>query len=187
MKKLMFWTICSLCFLACNDQKKEEATTETPAAAAPAPAETKATPPSEFADPKYMDIGKKGIAALSSGDVDGWMNSYADNAVYVWNNGDSVAGKTAIAAYWKKRRTETLDSLSFSSEIWLPVKVNQPQNPSHLPGVWLLSWYKVDAKYKTGKKMVQWIHTAMHFDATDKIDRVVQFLDRAPINEAMKK
>ena len=35
--------------------------------------------------------------------------------------------------------------------------------------------------------MAQWIHTAIHFDANDKIDRVVQFLDRAPINAATKK
>jgi hypothetical protein len=27
----------------------------------------------------------------------------------------------------------------------------------------------------------------MHFDANDKIDRVLQFLDRAPINAATKK
>lgn len=180
----MFWTICSLLFIACNDQKKEEPKTETPAAAAP---ETKETAPAEFADAKYADIGKKGIAALSSGDIDGWMNSYADNAVYFWNSGDSLAGKAAISDYWKKRRTEVIDSISFSSDIWLPVKVNTPQQKVQAPGVWLLSWYKVDSKYKTGKRMSQWIHTDMHFDANDKIDRVIQYLDRAPINAATKK
>ena len=185
MKKLMFWTFCSFLFIACNDQKKEETTTETPAAAATS--ETKETPPVELADAKYMDIGKKGIAALSSGDIDGWMSSYADNAVYFWNNGDSIAGKAAITDYWKKRRTEMIDSINFSSDIWLPVKVNTPQQTAQLPGTWLLGWYRVDAKYKTGKKMGQYIHTAMHFDANDKIDRVVQYLDRAPINAAMKK
>lgn len=35
--------------------------------------------------------------------------------------------------------------------------------------------------------MTQWIHTLMHFDANDKIDRVLQFLDTAPINAAAKK
>ena len=186
MKKLMFWTICSLLFIACSDQKKEEPKTETPAAATAAP-ETKEAGPVEFADAKYMDIGKKGIASLSSGDIDGWMSSYADNAIYYWNAGDSVAGKAAITTYWKKRRTEVIDSISFSSDIWLPVKVNTPQQPIQAPGIWLLGWYKVDAKYKTGKRMTQWIHTDMHFDANDKIDRVIQYLDRAPINAAMKK
>ena len=185
MKKLMFWAFCSLLFIACNDQKKEEPTTETTAPAAAT--ETKETPATEIADAKYMDIGKKGIAALSSGDIDGWVSGYADNAVYFWNNGDSLAGKAAITDYWKKRRTETIDSINFSSDIWLAVKVNTPQQAVHLPGVWLLGWYQVDAKYKTGKKMRQWIHTDMHFDANDKIDRVIQYLDRAPINAAMKK
>ena len=133
-----------------------------------------------------MDVGKKGIAALSAGDVEGWMNGYADNAVYVWNNGDSIAGKAAITAYWKKRRTEAIDSISFTNAIFLPIKVNQPQSVE-APGVWLLGWYQVNAKYKTGKRMTQWIHTDMHFDANDKIDRVIQYLDRAPINAAMMK
>ena len=35
--------------------------------------------------------------------------------------------------------------------------------------------------------MVQWIHTDQHFDANDKIDRVIQYLDRVPINAASKK
>jgi hypothetical protein len=184
MKKLMFWTLCSFLFIACNDQKADETTTETHAAAA---TETKETPAAEFADAKYADIGKKGIAALSSGDIDGWMSGYADNAVYFWNSGDSIAGKAAISDYWKKRRTDVIDSISFSNDIWLAVKVNTPQQQVQAPGVWLLGWYKVDSKYKTGKRMSQWIHTDMHFDANDKIDRVIQYLDRAPINAAMKK
>jgi ketosteroid isomerase-like protein len=185
MKKLMFWTICSLLFIACNDQKKEESKTEaTPAASAP---ETKETPPAEIADAKYMDIGKKGLASLSKGDVAGWMESYADNAKYFWNGGDSVIGKAAISEYWTKRRKDVIDTISFTSDIWLPVKVNTPQQAVQAPGVWLLGWYKVNSKYKTGKSMTQWIHTDMHFDASDKIDQVIQYIDRVPINEALKK
>ena len=181
MKKLLVLVFGTSLFIACNNEKSAEdkaatTTTETAKEAAPA----------EFADAKYAAIGKKGIAALSSGDVDGWMNGYADNAVYVWNNGDSIAGKSAITEYWKKRRTEVIDSISFSNDIWLPVKVNKPQSVE-APGVWLLGWYQVSAKYKTGKRMAQWIHTDMHFDANDKIDRVIQYIDRAPINAATAK
>jgi hypothetical protein len=74
----------------------------------------------------------------------------------------------------------------FINDIWLPIKVNEPQR-NEQSGVWLLSWYVLKAKYKTGKSMTQEIHTDMHFDANDKIDRVIQFLDRAPINAATKK
>jgi len=79
-----------------------------------------------------------------------------------------------------------MDSITFSNAIWLPVKVNKPQS-IEAPGVWLLSWYMINVKYKTGKRVVQWIHTDLHFDANDKIDRVIMYLDRAPINEATKK
>jgi hypothetical protein len=57
------------------------------------------------------------------------MGSYADNAVYAWNNGDSLTGKAAIGEYWKKRRTEVIETITFTNDIWLPVKVNQPHKP----------------------------------------------------------
>ena len=166
--------------LACNNEKPAEEKTATAAVA-----ETK-TQPVEFADTKYADIGKRGLAALSSGDIDKWMEDLADNAMYRWNSGDSISGKAAITAYWKKRRTEVIDSISYTNDIWLPVKVNEPQQKVQSPGVWLLGWYQVNAKYKTGKRMSQFIHTDYHFDASDKIDQMIQYIDRAPINAAIK-
>ncbi|MBS4066247.1 MAG: nuclear transport factor 2 family protein [Chitinophagaceae bacterium] len=181
MRKLSLWMLASILLLfACNnEEKKEDAST------APSTSETKPQP-AEFADAKYSQMGKNGIAQLSSGDIDGWAANWADNIVWQWNNGDSVAGKAAVVAYWKERRTNVIDSISFNQDIWLPVKVNTPQQNEEA-GVWLLSWYGVNAKYKTGKRMIQWIHTAQHFDANDKVDRVIQYLDRTPINAAMAK
>jgi hypothetical protein len=184
MKKTIAMAFAISMLFACTSQKSEDKTAAGSDSAVAAPAKPQAT---EFADAKYTDIGKMGLASLSSGNIDAWMGSFADNAVYIWNNGDSLVGKAAITAYWKQRRGTVIDSISFSSDIWLPVKVNQPQQPAQAPGVWLLGWYVTSAKYKTGKRMTQWIHTATHFDANDKIDRAVQFLDRAPINAATKK
>ena len=184
MKKTIAMGLAISLFFACTSQKSEDKATTTDSAVAAAPAKPL---PTEIGDAKFVDIGKSGNANLSSGNIDAWMTSFADNAVYVWNNGDSLAGKPAITAYWKQRRGSVIDSISFSQDIWLAVKVNQPQQAVHLPGNWLLGWYLTQAKYKTGKRMAQWVHTAIHFDANDKIDRVVQFLDRAPINAASKK
>lgn len=184
MRKQFLIIICTVVFAACNNEKKEPATETT---VSPTASSESKPGPVEFADSKYMDIGKKGLASLSSGDIEGWMNTFADNAMYRWNNGDSLVGKKAISDYWKKRRTEAIDSISFSNDIWLSVKVNEPQQKVQAPGVWLLGWYAVNAKYKTGKRMMQWIHADMHFDAQDKIDIFIQYLDRAPINAAMKK
>jgi ketosteroid isomerase-like protein len=179
MKKLLVLVLSSFIIISCSNEKKSEEKTEA------APAETKA-PPAEFADAKYSDIGKNAIAALSSGDVAGYLSNYSENAVYLWNNGDSLAGKTAISDFWTKRRKDVIDSLTFSNGIWLPVKVNEPQS-IEAPGVWLLAWYQVHAKYKTGKSMTQWMHMDFHFNAEDKIDRTIQYVDMVPINKAVAK
>jgi ketosteroid isomerase-like protein len=179
MKKL--WIMAFSCFLyaSCTTQVQHDKKSETAAVVTKPQA-------AEFADQKYAEIGKKMLADLSSGDIAGFTAGYADNAVYQWNNGDSLAGKPAIAEFWTKRRAEIINSLTFSNEIWLPIKVNQPQSVES-PGVWALGWYQVNAEYKTGKKMVQWMHIDLHFNANNKIDRVIQYLDRVPINAAMTK
>jgi hypothetical protein len=181
MKKLMVGLFISASIIACNNDKPAEQKEET--AAVPV-TETK-TLPAEFADPKYTEMGKNALAALSKGDIAGWMNGYAENAVYQFNSGDSIVGKTAITNYWTKRRTEVIDSISFSNMIFLPLKVNQPQSIEQ-PGIWLLGWYRVSAKYKSGNSMSQLLHTDIHFNSSDQIDRVIMYIDRVPINAATK-
>jgi hypothetical protein len=182
MRKLLLPFLGLVLLIACNNEKPADNKESTEAGSTA----TASNAPIAFADMKYADIAGKGIDALSAGNVESWMNDFADNAVYQWNNGDSLVGKNAIADYWKKRRTEVLDSINFTNRIFLPVNVYKPQSVEQ-PGIWVLSWYQTNAKYKTGKRMVQWIHTDLHFNANDKIDRVIQYLDRMPIAEAMKK
>ena len=170
------------CSSPAEDQKKKDETAAmTTEAAKPA-----TTPPAEIGDPKYIGMGKEALTALAAHDVEGFAKDYADNVVYSWNNLDSLVGKAAVLKYWKDRYSTVLDSLSFSNQIWLPVKVNQPQAVEK-PGLWLMSWYMVDAKYRSGKHMRQWIHTTLHYNSEDKVDRVLQFRDNAPIMAAMKK
>ena len=178
MKKLLLFAFVSAVIFACTSPQTEEKKPEDTAPVAP--------PPVEFADQKYMEVGKKMLNAFQSGNMDAWMAVYADNAVYQWNNGDSLANKAAIDEHWRKRRLETVDTIIFSNAIFLPVKVNQPQSVE-APGVWLLTWYQIDVTYHTGKKVVQWIHTDYHFDAADKIDRAIQYVDMAPIKAALGK
>ena len=184
MKKVFGWLVCSALLFSCSNDPKTTANTESKAASDAPASESKDY---EFADGKFVELGKKHMAYLESGDIDGWMAEFADNAVYRWNNLDSLTGKAAITDYWKKRRTDVIDSMSFSSDIWLPIKINKPQAAGQLTGNYALCWYIVKAKYKTGKSMTQRIHTVFHFDANDKVDRVFQYLDRAPINAAMSK
>ena len=186
MKKILVISTLCLMIFSCNDNASPDSHTATSDTAANS-GSTNKSQAVEFADAKYMDIGKAGIQQLTNADIDGWMASFADNAVYIWSAGDSLAGKKAIADYWKNRRSNIIDSLYFTNDIWLPIKVNQSQKGPDLPGIWLMGWYQFNTKYKNGKKVSGWIHADMHFDNNDKIDRFVQYIDRAPINAALGK
>src|SRR5687767_8123474 len=136
MKRLIFSLACMAFFISCEDKTK---TAESSSTADSTGTATSVNSNYEFADPKFKEIARSGQQYLVTGDVDTWMNNYADNAVYRWSNGDSLAGKAAISAYWKKRRTEVLDSLAFSNDVWLPVKVITPEAATQLPGNYCLA------------------------------------------------
>lgn len=183
MKNVFFVLIGSAALLSCGQPKQEQ-----PAETAPV-VEAK-TQPIEFADAeKYTAIGKAGITALASGDVEGWMKGFADNAKFFWSAGDSLIGKKAISDYWTERRGKVIDKMKYSNDIWLAVKLNEPQPGQRADdkGVWLLSWYRVEPTYKNGATLNFWVHTDLHFDANDKIDRAIQYIDRAPIMAALAK
>lgn len=173
MRKLLSLVGLACVVMACN-QPKQETPTTTPAK--PAPTEL---------DTTNIKSCKQALMALSSGDVDAFTSNLADNAVYAWNAGDSVAGKAAIVAYWKDRRGNVIDKLDILQDIWLGIKVNDTFQPGVQRGAYVFGWAKITASYKGGKSMTQWIHNVYHFDASGKVDRVSQFLDRAPIAAAM--
>jgi hypothetical protein len=175
-------TSSCITMLACNNQQKTDADTK---AASTTTDSSTTKPQSEFADAKYTEMGKQMLAQFESDDVDAWVNNFADNAVYLWSAGDSLVGKKAIADYWKARRANVIDSIKFTNDIWLPLKVNTPQKGPDIAGVWLLSWYQVNVKYKNGKRLGFWIHNDLHYNSDDKIDRQIQYIDRAPINAAL--
>lgn len=177
MKKLFLFVLCASLFIGCKKEGAMESATSTTDS-------TKTVAPIEFADAKYSEIGKKSLETLSKGDMDAWMSNYADNAKYYWNRGDSLVGKPEIDKFWRDRRSNVIETITFAKDIWLPIKVNEKGNVP-MDGYWLLSWYQVTAKYKGGKTMSQWIHTTFHFDANDKIDQVNQYVDMSAINAAM--
>ena len=174
MKNAVLFLLCNVLLLGCKP--KEEASE---------PAADVKSPQAEFADPKYADIGKQSLEKLASGDIDGFVSAFADNAVYSWSAGDSLAGKSAIVAYWKERRGNVIDTLTFTNDIWLSIKVNESQKGPDTPGIWLLGWWQTSVTYKNGKSLTFWTHTDYHFNSNDQVDRVVQYIDRAPIVAAL--
>jgi hypothetical protein len=182
MKKVLLLSAITLVLFSCKDKedndKTEGVTTVSPGEKTPQQV--------EFADAKYTEMGKKMLAQFESGNLSEWMNGYADNAVYSWSSGDSLVGKPAIEKYWMDRRGKVIDSIKFTNDIWIPLKVNTPQRGPDQPGVWLLSWYQVNVRYKSGKSLMFWVHTDHHFNANDQIDRSIQYMDMAPVKEAIK-
>lgn len=179
MKKVFGLLVCSAIFLACNESKPAEEVQ------VKAETTTSAAKDYELGDDKFVELAKVSAAALETGDIDSYATTLADNAVFHWNNFDSLVGKAAITDYWKKRRADVLASLTNSSQIYLPMKVKAPLTPGQMTGDYVLHWLVAHAKYKTGKEMRQRIHMVYHFNDSDKIDRISQYLDRAPINAAV--
>ncbi|MFL5743764.1 MAG: hypothetical protein ACJ751_03815 [Niastella sp.] len=183
MRKILLGTICLIVMASCKNEP--EKTTQT-AMTGDTEKREKAPGPVEFADQKYIDMGKASLAKFASGDIDGWVSGMADNAVLRWSAGDSIKGKDAIAKYWKDRRMNVVDSLETSKEIWLPVNVHQPQSVE-TKGIWLLTWYQVHATYKNKQSLTFWVHMDMHYNNDNLVDECIQYVDRAPINAALAK
>ena len=177
MKNVLLALCCGVVLFACNKPKEETAPVTEPAA----------PPQAEIGDAKYAEIGRKGLQQFTSGDIDGWLTSFSDSARYLWSGGDSLIGKKAIAAYWKERRAKVIESMTATNDIWTPLKVNTPQKGPDAKGLWLLSWNQVSVTYRNHQSLKFWVHTDYHFNDSDKIDVVVQYVDRAPINAALAK
>ena len=181
--KILIGLMSLVVLAACNNKANEPAKTNSDTTATTATtAEVKA---SEIADAKYMEYGKHFLSSFSKGDIDWWLGDWADNGVFQWNSGDSLAGKAAVAKYWKDRWSN-LDSISFANDIWLPIQVNKPQS-IEAPGIWLLGWYMFNEKFKNGKRVIQWAHDDLHFNSEGKVDRQIHYVDMAPIKAAMMK
>ena len=183
MKRSFILAACAVILFSCGDDKKEEPKTESTTTTA---ADKDKTPqPADFADPKYAEWGKKNLDNMAKGDIKAWIANYADNAKFRWSAGDSLDGKAAIEKYWTDRRANVIDSISFTNDIWVPLKINTPQKGPDRAGVWLLGWYQVNVKYKNGKRLMFWTHVDSHYTSDDKVDETIQYIDMAPVKAAL--
>jgi hypothetical protein len=182
MRKILLAVTCLLMMAACKNAADK--TMKPVIASAPESKTPKSHGAVEFADQRYVDMCKSSLTKFASGDIDGWVSGFADDVILRWSAGDSLAGKAAIAKYWKDRRMNTVDSIQVSNEIWLPVNVNQPQS-GEAKGIWVLNWHQVHATYKNRQTRTFWVHIATHYNNDNMIDEIVQYVDRAPINAAI--
>ena len=185
MKKIFLIAIATIVLIACNSKKTDEKKSDGDTTKTSMSSMDK-KPATEILDLSAADPISKSLAAFSKGDLDGMTADYADNIQYTWSNGDSLVGKQAVKDYYAGR-WKLIDSISFSTDIRLPIMVNESQQPQVAPpGKWVLYWTFTNVKYKNGKKIAFWQHSVNHFNDAGKVDFVGMYLDRNQIMEATK-
>ncbi len=180
MKRIIFVITIAAFLFACNNEKKEGAsTTEAKSEKAGAPVEL-------IMDSNLVNSVKATQKAFENKDVEAYTASMADDVRFNWSSGDSLVGKQAIKDFYSGR-FNVIETISFSNDIFLPVMSHQsPNGGVTATGKWMLHWYMVDVKYKNGKALKFWVHTASHYNSADKIDQIAQYIDRKPLDEASK-
>ncbi len=171
MKNIFITALLGMLLISCSQPAQETKPTEAEVL------------PVEFADPKFTEMAKESLRQLAEGDIAGFGNRLADNAIFRWNNGDSIVSKQAIVNFWQDRRTKAIDTITYSREAWLSIKANNP--PKHIAkGVYVFNWADFHVTYTTGKSIDQNIHSVFQFNDQGQILGMIQYLDRAPINAA---
>lgn len=161
MKKLFFYSVCSLLIVACNNKPK------TDDAASKKSDDMKALYQKNLADLQA------GFAAFEKGDLDAWSATVADSAI--WNSaayGDTVHSK----AHWK-------ESLKYYVDNWTNIKLN---NPVFLPGLDSLThemdgsvrYYGTwDAVHKSGVKTSLNAYGTYEFNKDNKVVNGSDYFD----------
>lgn len=182
MKKIISVVFLAAFLVACNSETKKDEAPATPETAADKPA----APVELIMDSNLVNSVKATQAAFSNKDIDGYTANMADDVKFTWSAGDSLVGKQAVKDYYTGR-FNIIDNISLSNDIFLPLMSNQsPNGGVTAAGKWMLHWHMVDVKYKNGKSLKFWVHTASHYNSADKIDQIAQYIDRKPIAEATK-
>lgn len=179
MKRILFGLFLSVLMLSCKDEAKD---TDDQGKVA---SESTAKPPVELLDTSMNASVQKSFEAYEKGDLDGFLADYDDNVRFIWSSGDSLIGKAAVKDYFAARRNLT-QSIKFSNNIYLPIHSNVSPAEGVMTGKWMLHWVQVDVTYKSNKSLKFWLHNASHYNASNKIDYVAQYVDRGPLMAASK-
>ncbi|MBK6634724.1 MAG: nuclear transport factor 2 family protein [Chitinophagaceae bacterium] len=148
MKKIILVFCMAALLVACNEEKKTDTATEATPAAAPAE-----KPPVEILnDSNLVASTMASFTAFENKDIEGYTTGMADNVMFRWSGGDSLAGKQAVKDYYTGR-FNIIDNIKFSDHISLPLMANASPVANVPTGKWMLSWYKVSVKYKNGKSI----------------------------------
>ncbi|MEO6539509.1 MAG: nuclear transport factor 2 family protein [Ferruginibacter sp.] len=180
MKKIISGICIAALLFSCNSEEKKAETSATDSKT-----ETGKAPVEILNDSSFVASSMAAFRAFENKDVEGYTANMDDNIMFRWSGGDSLAGKAAVKAYYTGRYN-IIDNIKFSDHISLPVMANASPIATVPTGKWMLSWYRVDVKYKNGKAITFWAHNVQHYNDAGKMDIFNQYMDRHPIIEATK-
>lgn len=183
MKRLFMLLAAGMFLFACNNKEDDKNGDDKGTATVSSTGDKK--PAMEVMDISTGDLVKKSYMAFSNKDIDAMTADYADDIMYRWSAGDSLAGKAAVVDFWKKRMS-IIDSLQFTEHIVAPLQVNEQQSQYAPTGKWILHWAMCHVKYKNGKKLDFWVHSVNHLNDAGKVDFIGMYYDRAPVMEATR-
>jgi len=176
MKRFLIFAIPL--FIACN--AGEESKTD----AADVAPQTEAQDSLVVLPSSSTDNARKAVEGYVAGNMDAFReNMSEDIRLYHPAAGDSLLGLQAVVDYYSKRRSEA-ESIQLLDPIFLGVRNNVGLNV--MPGDWIMSWYRFQIKYKSGKSVELPIHTVQHLNASGKTDMMAMYYDLHRVMEASK-
>jgi len=139
---------------------------------------------------KYADITEQAMMHMQDMDFDAWGELLADDIEYQFPDGDSgtrtvITGKEAVLDWWKNWETTSgIESMKFTSTVFLPVIAQESPNYSRLTGPYVVSYLSNEMVYN-GNPVNLRMNFTVHFNEENKIDRYFSYYDRSTIISAM--
>ncbi|MGB7786813.1 MAG: hypothetical protein WBL27_11985 [Salinimicrobium sp.] len=176
MKKMLLLMCAVFLLFSCNGERKEKKE------------EKPATDQSnyEVASEKFSDLSEEALNRMAALDFDGWGEMLSDDVQYFFPDGDAetrtiLEGKEEVVNWWKNwKKDSSIEEMTITNPVFIPVKANQKLNYSGLTGVIVLSYFSNEMVYN-GQPVSVRMNFATHFNEDSLIDRYYTYYDRTPI------
>ncbi len=140
----------------------------------------------EVASERYSELNEQALNRMAALDYDAWGEMLSDDVQYYFPDGDAdtrtiLTGKEEVVNWWKNwKANSSIEKMSFTNPVYIPVRANKELNYSGLTGVIVLSYVSNEMVYN-GQPVEVRMNIATHFNKDSLIDRIYTYYDRTPI------
>lgn len=139
----------------------------------------------------YVVLVEKAITLQADFDFEAWADMLSDDVVYSFpddgeQNQTTLAGKTAVVAYWKNwREGHHIKTFEFTGFTHAPFVSAKNLNVSSLSGVYVFSIFKSKMVFTNSATVELFMNYCCHFNSEKRIDRCYTYYDRTPIMQTI--